>query len=743
MLGIWILSATSLFAQTDIAVSGYVYDDKTGESLIGVSVYTSYGKAGTLTNSYGFFSLSMGANDTLEFSYLGYDAARRIHAGLEVMKIRMKQSSGLLKEAEIKAKPVRISKHGMNALDMQQLNRLPAMGGERDLLKAVQLLPGVKKGADGTVGMMVRGGSMDQNLILLDDAPVYNPSHLLGFFSLFNTDAIREVNLQSGGYHASCGGRLSSVLDVRMSDGNSYSTSVTGSAGLLASGAMVQGPLPGNKGSYLLAGRVSYVNQVYALAGKDLPFYFYDLNGKMHWNFGKKDKLFLSFYTGDDILNSSREDSAGVVRIRSNMGNRISSVRWNHAYSDRKTFSNFTVFNSVYRYRINAHLGQQELNITANIQDLGYRLAFTRYINSKMNLAFGTDFIKHALSPNSSELTGEFSDALKNYKAPRIYLEEAAIYTSLETRLHVNILLTTGIRLSSAKAKEVTYYQPEPRLSLTWNLNQDHAITASYAWMTQYMFLLSSGSSLLPTDLWYGVDKTIKPQHSQTMALGYQYEGSATQNKIEFYYKPMQNLVEYREGTTELITTDLNEIVVQGKGEAYGMEYMHKWNAGKWNITGVYTLSWSTRTFKELNDGNTFPMRYDRRHDFNIIIDYRISERISLTTAWSYASGSRITPVIGQFMMPNGSYTRIDVLPVYASRNGLKLADAHKLDINLVIKNKPGSRYTYEWHMGAYNAYNQTQPYRLKLIQQPDGSFAYKQVGLFGFIPSVSYRFKF
>lgn len=734
---------TPLWAQTEKAVSGYVYDDKTGEALIGVSVYTSSGKAGTLTNAYGFFSLGMAEQDTLLFSYLGYDKISNMQQGNEVMKVKMKQTSGLLREAEVKAKPVHNNNHGSLTMDMQQLNRLPVMGGERDVLKAVQLMPGVKKGADGTVGMMVRGGSMDQNLILLDDAPVYNPSHLLGFFSLFNADAIREVKLQSGGFNAAYGGRLSSVLDVRMSDGNNNATSVTGSAGLLASGVMVQGPLSNDKGSYLLAGRISYVNQVYALVGKDLPFYFYDLNGKMHWKFGKRDKLFLSFYTGDDILNSAREDSAGVVRIQSNMGNRISSVRWNHAYNDRKTFSNFTVFNSVYRYRIHARLGHQELNISANIQDLGYRLAFTRYINPKMNLSFGTDAIQHAMSPNSSELTGEFSDELKNYKAPREYLSEAAVYASLETRLHTRLTLTTGIRLSSAKAKTASYYQPEPRLCMNWQVSESHALTASYAWMTQYMFLLSSGSSLLPTDLWYGVDNTVKPQHSQTMSLGYQFEGAAAQSKVELYYKPMQNLVEYREGTTEFITTDLNEIIVQGNGKAYGMEYLQKWKAGKWNITGAYTLSWSTRTFKELNAGKTFPMRYDRRHDFNIIIDYKITERIGLSAVWSYASGSRITPVIEQFMMPNGSYNRIDVLPVYGSRNSLKLADAHKLDLNLVLSSKHGKRYSYEWHIGAYNAYNQTQPYRLKLIRQPDGSYAYKQVGLFGFIPSVSYRFKF
>lgn len=725
-----------------VPVNGYVYDAETGESLIGVSIFTRSGKAFTTSNAYGYFCLMKQESDSLCFRYLGYVPVEMAAGVGEILKIKLRATEGMLKEVEVTAKST-VNHQQETRLDMQFLNQMPVPGGERDVLKAVQFLPGYKKGADGTVGLMVRGGAMDQNLILLDDAPVYNPSHLLGFFSLFNADAVREVKIQSGGFHPVYGGRLSSVLDIRMNDGNDKSLSVTGSAGLLASSMLVQGPLPGGQGSFLVAGRISYINRVYDWAGKDLPFYFYDLNAKINWKLSNRDRMYVSLYQGDDVMDATKKDTSDFVSIRSNLGNRIMSMRWNHAYRDQKTFSNFTFFNSTYRYQIDADMNENSMQISAGIEDVGMRFGLTRKISNNIQIDYGMEFIHHSISPASAVLSGEFNDNLKDHRAKKMLLEEGAGYVSLKTHVGKYLEGNAGLRLSAANADQTTYLYPEPRIHLQWNLNSKMAFTTSYARMTQYMFLLSSGSTVLPTDLWYSVTKDIKPQRAEIITLGLQFQSKVFSYRIEGYYKPMYHLVEYREGTTELVDTRLEKVVVQGQGRAYGMEFTEQVASGKWSVNAAYTLSWSNRTFQELNQGKMFPARYDRRHDFTVVANYRFTPRIAFNLIWSYATGSNFTPVTGQFLMPNGNLNQVDVLPIFGARNSLKLSDAHKLDLGMILKSNPNQKYTWELHLGAYNVYNQTQPYRLKLIEKADGSLAYKQVGLFGFIPSMSYRFKF
>lgn len=737
-----LLSFTSLYGQQTTA-SGYVMDAKSGESLIGVSVYTQVRKAGTITNAYGYFSMQADAADSILISYLGYQTVKMRASDMKDMRVKLQEATGELKEVEVKVAPVQKMQHGNMMIDMKQLNQLPALGGERDLLKAVQLMPGVKKGADGTVGLLVRGGATDQNLVLLDDAPVYNPAHLLGFFSLFNTDAVKEAGIQTGGFTANYGGRLSSVLDIRMNDGNTSQHRYSGSVGLLASRFSAQGPLARGKGSYLAAGRISYINKLYEAAGKQLPFYFYDVNLKLNYKLSKRDQLFLSMYGGDDVLNTTTTDSSGDIRIGSKLGNQIAALRWNHAFANQHMFGNLTLFTSRYRYQIEGILGENSLRINANILDLGMRYSLDHYVNNAWSLKYGGEWINHAFSPNSTELKGNFNDNLKAKHPGMSYLNEVAVYGMATWRMAEKWQLQTGLRMSGALVNQKQYINPEPRMQLSYQVNKEQAFTVSYARMAQYMFLLSSSSAMLPTDLWYGVSKKVKPQLAHIIALGYQISRNVHTIKAEVYYKPMQQLVEYKEGTTEIANSNADDIAVQGKGLAYGFELMHRFQSGKWNITTGYTLSWSYRKFDELNNGRIYLARYDRRHDFSLVVNYDFNARMSLSAVWTYATGSRFTPVIGRFMMPNGNFSSVDLLPIYTGRNAVKLADAHKLDVNLVIKNKPGKRYLSEWHIGAYNVYNQTQPFRVRLQKNSDGNYSYKQVGLFGFVPSIGYQFKF
>lgn len=741
LLFLFCLCTTFTWSQTFI--SGNVTDASTGEALVGVSVYQASKKMGTTTNAYGFFSLNIPENDTFYVSYLGYQTQVFVAQKQKDMLVKLTVKTDVLKEAEVKAQIQKNPPLGTQYIDLKMINSLPALGGERDLIKALQNMPGVKKGADGTVGMLVRGGSADQNLILMDEAPVYNAAHLLGFFSLFNTDAIKDATMQTGGFTANYGGRLSSVLSVTMNEGNKQKFQYSGSVGILASRLAAQGPLFKGKGSFLVAGRISYLNKMYQMIDKELPFYFYDVNAKLNYQLSKRDQIFVSMYSGDDVLEASDADSARNVKVSSRLGNHINTIRWNRRFANQKMFSNVTVFTSNYRYFIKGEMDDNVMQINANIADLGYRFQLDHHVNNKLSFKYGSEYIHHTFVPNNTKLKGNFNENIKANDATSKQLNESAIFATASYKMNARLSAVAGIRLSAAQVSGRSYINPEPRLLLNYDLTEKHALSLSYSKMVQYMFLLSGSSVMLPTDLWYGVTQKIKPQEAHIISAGYKWQTTNHTSRIETYYKPMHNLVEYKEGSVELGASNIDDVAVQGNGEAYGIEWMNTNKFGKLNLTTAYTLSWSTRKFNDLNDGKQFYARFDRRHDFNIILQYDFSKRVQFSALWSYATGSRFTPLVGQFMMPNGNFTNIDLLPIYTSRNAVKLSDSHKLDVNLVIKNKPGKKYQAEWHIGAYNVYNQTQPYRIKTQKNSDGSYSYKQMGLFGFIPSIGYQFKF
>lgn len=738
-----ILLATLLQTRAQQALEGFIYDEATGEALIGVSVFTADKKNGTATNAYGYFNLMVKQFDTLFFQYIGYQPHYILVTEFADIKVHLKAHAQTLKQAEVKAARFQPTQVSTYIMDMKQLNQIPAMGGERDLVKALQLMPGIKKGADGTATMLVRGGAQDQNLVLLDDAPVYNPTHLLGFFSLFNTDAVREASMQTGGFTANYGGRLSAVLDVHTLEGNNQKMEYNASVGLLASRLAVQGPLADGKGSFLVAGRISYIDKVFKAVGRNLPFYFYDFNTKLNYAITNRDRLYLSIYQGKDVLNDSREDAGSAISFGSKMGNQIASLRWNRAFVNKQMFSNLVLFSSRYSYDINASINQSTMSVNSQIADLGMRYTIHHRLSNNLNLKYGSEYIHHTFVPTTTKLTGDFNDNVKPQTRQVNLMSEAALFVTGDYQITKHWSTTMGLRATAAEAKQTRYTNIEPRLQLNYQFNKTNQLAFSYANMVQYMFLLSASSTFLPTDLWYGISAQIKPQKADIFSLSYHHTQNNYLTRIEAYYKPMFNLVEYREGTTDFVNANIEEHVVQGRGEAYGVEWFNRYHIEKLTVMFGYTLSWSNRTFNELNNGKTFFARFDRRHDLNLMLTYDFTKRIGLTGVWSYATGSRFTPVSGYFMMPAGNYNSIELLPIYTGRNAVQLSAAHKLDVNLIIKSSENKKLKWECHVGAYNVYNQTQPFRIKIEDNPDGTKSYKQVGLFGFIPSVSYQVKF
>lgn len=740
VLALALLCYTNGWAQ--LHVSGKITDAKTGESLIGVTVYNIGKTAGTTTNTYGVFTFTLPEADTLVVSYMGYQKKYIWIAASQQLSISLNEVSAQLKEVEVK-EAIQKQPHGTQTVNLNWLKNLPAVGGERDLIKALQIMPGIKKGAEGTVGMFVRGGGADQNLILLDDAPVYNAAHLLGFFSLFNTDAIKEAHIQTGGFTANYGGRLSSVLNVTTQDGNRQQNTYQLSTGLLATRAMAQGPLLGKRGSFLVAGRISYIDKVYRLVDLNLPVYFYDVNAKLSYSLSTRDQLFFSAYQGDDVLREEQRSTQNDFKLSSNLGNKIYSFRWNHQFDNKRMFANLSLFSSKYRYTIKGDLSGSLLQIDATISDKGIKYQIEHQLHTKWYATYGAELIQHTFLPNRTRLVGAFNENLKTQQSPINHLIENAVFFSTKAKLKRSFDAQFGMRVSAANGKDFTYILPEPRALLTYHMNSSSSFSVSYAKMVQYMFLLSGSSVMLPTDLWYGVTKQIKPLQAHHWGAGYQFQKNNHLLKSEVYYKHMTNLVEYREGTVELAGSTVQDIAVQGNGRAYGLEVSYQVNYKKWNLLAAYTLAKSSRHFEALNNGESYLDRYDRRHEFNMGVTYKISQHFSVTGLWCYATGSRYTPVIGQFMMPNGNFSRIDLLPIYGPRNSIRLADAHRLDVNLTYKSKRTKGYEFEAYVGAYNVYNRAQPYRIKMRDNGDGTRTPVQMGLFGFLPAIGCQFKF
>ncbi|MGB0430422.1 MAG: TonB-dependent receptor [Bacteroidia bacterium] len=757
-----LLLVSPIYAQ-NIQVSGTISDAKSGEPLIGVSVYDSLHALGTLTNPFGYYSLSVPAEKTnLRISYIGYKSTNiTISSNKDLRQdIHLKSYSKKLNEVIISGDRIdvedEVESTQMSVVKIlpEEISKIPSLGGEVDLIKVAQLMPGIAKGGEGQSGMLVRGGTTDQNLVILDDATVYNLGHLFGFFSVFNNEAIRDVTIYSGGFPAQFGGRLSSVMDVRMNEGSIEEFSATGGVGILSSRLTLNIPVVKHKGGITISGRRTYIDQLFKLAGTQLPYYFYDFNVKGNYIIGPKDRIYLSGYYGNDVLSFTEGDSTASVGVNEsddeglnfgfNLGNFTSTLRWNHIYENSKLFHNITAFQTRFKYDIGGSFLSNNILIKSQIQDYGLKADWDWKAGSKHLVKFGASVLNHGFRPNIVSTSGDISDFLQNQQGDLILTQEYGLYITDDIEISDDLSLNLGTRISGSTTDSRLFAGLEPRLALKYTITKNHSIKANYSRMKQYMHRVSSSSVALPTDLWYPVTSNVLPQNSNQFALG--YFGGLDKLKINYsvegYYKSMNNLVEYKEGAQLLLNDNFEDELVSGVGEAYGFEFMLRRKQGK--VTGwlAYTLSWSKRNFENLNQGNTYYAKYDRRHNLSAVFMYNMSTRLSFSAVWEYATGARFTAQNGQYFMPNSSFTGIETIPVYTARNAVVMSPSHRLDINLIFKANKGAKFSGEWHVGVYNFYNRATPYRVN-VEFTQYGYRYVQPGLFGFIPSIAYNFKF
>ena len=792
------------FAQPNTAtVSGYVREAVSQEALIGVNVYLPGTTTGTTTNTYGFYSLTLPTQDSLRlaFSFVGYDPVLRSIGLRKNNSLTILLTPGrALSEVEIKADRTteRVSESAqMSRIDVpiSQIKKIPAFLGEKDVLRVLQLMPGVQKGSEGQTGIYVRGGGPDQNLIILDEATVYNASHLFGFFSVFNGDALKSVELTKGGFPARYGGRLSSVIELNMKDGNREKLHGEGGIGLIASRLTLEGPFTKNKkGSFLLSGRRTYLDVVAApliRAQSDgqtnAGYYFYDFNAKANYDFGPKNKVYLSGYFGRDRF-YARDNTAGSD-IGIGWGNATGTLRWNHLFN-QKLFSNLSLIYSDYKFNISSDetgstVGGTDalstsLRYSSGIRDFSAKLDFDYYPSPRHSVRFGAQAIAHRFTPSALVVQNALIDRYTS-DVEAIDAIESGVYVEDTWRPNEKWRINGGLRLSLFSQKSISYLRPEPRLSMAYQIKPGLSAKASYATMNQYVHLLSNTGIGLPTDLWVPTTDRVKPQQSRQVAVGLAKDfsddfplGSGFALTVEGYYKTMQNIINYKEGASFLLVNDptsaervrWEDNVTAGRGWSYGAEVLLQRKTGRLSGWVGYTLSWTQWQFAELNGGRPFYPRYDRRHDISVVGIYELSKRITLSGVWVYGTGNALTVPIANFRAyrqnpgtqftsgPNGIPSLIAPLFDNGTRvsdygqekNSFRAEAYHRFDVSIQF-HKQKKHHERTWEFSLYNAYNRRNPffYRLETVQtvgQPNRTALFRY-SVFPVVPSFSYNFKF
>ena len=773
-----LLLSLGTMAQEKYTISGSLRDADNGEDLIGATVLVvGQPGVGTTSNVYGFYSLTLPKGEyTLAYSYIGFETINRKINLDQNLKIDLELSGALTTlemvevSAEKKDENITSTEMSVQRIDLKEIESVPVLFGERDILKTIQLYPGVKTAGEGNAGFYVRGGAADQNLILLDEAPVYNASHLLGFFSVFNSDALKDVKLYKGGMPAEYGGRLSSVMDIKMKEGNSKKMAVSGGIGLISSKLTVEAPIVKDKGSFIVSGRRTYADLFLKLSRRsnlrDSRLYFYDVNAKANYRLGKNDRIFASGYFGRDVLGFS--DNFGF-----DWGNTTGTLRWNHIYND-KLFSNTSFIYSNYNYEIEFKSGNT-IAISSSIRDLNLKQDFDYFINNENTLKFGGNVIRHRFDPG--KIQGEGSD----FKIEKRHSYESSAYVSNTQTLTSKLSATYGLRFSNFtqlgpgkindydddgnlskvinyKSGEVvaSYNNLAPRASLTYLLDESSSLKGSYARTVQYLHLISNSTSTNPTDIWLPSSNNIKPGLADQVALGYfrNLNDNAYEFSVETYYKAMQNSIDYRDGAEVTLNPSVEGELLFGKGRAYGLELLLKKKEG--NFTGwvSYTLSRSERKFDDINDGSWFAAKQDRTHDISAVGMYSFSDRLKVSASWVYYTGNAVT-------FPSGKYVIEDeVYSLYSERNGERMPDYHRLDLGVTLTNRPFKtkvdpvtgeqvqiprRFESSWNFSVYNAYSRSNAYSITFRTNEDDPTRNEAVRttLFRIIPAISYNFKF
>lgn len=802
LLLLFLLSLFSIVPGQNFTLSGYIQDAETGEKLIGANIYNKASLKGTISNNYGFFSLTLAPGEyDFVFSYVGYRAQeKRITLNKNIQLGVDLQPSLELEEVEIRGalveQSVESSQMSTINLSVKSIKEIPALFGEVDVIKAIQLLPGVQSGTEGASGLYVRGGGPDQNLILLDGTPVYNASHLFGFFSVFNVDAINNVKLIKGGFPARYGGRLSSVLDISLKEGNSKKFQGTGSIGLISSKLTLEGPIIKDKTSFIVSARRTYLDFLVqpllrASSGDDelttQGYFFYDLNAKINHKISDKDHLYLSIYTGEDRFYRTQEpytylyDGDLFTEQSSNSlgwGNVTSALRWNHQFNP-KLFSNATLTYSNYDFSVKSSMESyvesggvttnelNSLNFMSGISDFAGKMDFDYIPQSNHFIRFGANYINHTFKPGASvfKMINQDIGSIDTTMGEKfINAHEFALYAEDDYEISPRIKTNVGLHYSGFLVNQKFYHSLQPRLSVRYLLNESWSVKASYAKMEQYIHLLTNNNIGLPTDLWVPATENIRPQKSHQLALGFAKTFTESYRlSIEGYYKTMNNLIEYKDGASFMgMNTDWEDQVEMGRGWSYGGELFFEKRLGK--LTGFvgYTLSWTNRQFENINEGKVFPYKYDRRHDVSVVMSGPLNEKWDFSVSWVYGTGTAHTlateryfgqfsgnwyagvfgsgPMIASFD-PNmlGFFNELEHLD---SRNSIRAADYHRLDVsvNKTTKTKWGEN---TWTIGVYNAYNRKNPFYYYIGRDSRGNRALQRVSLFPFIPSVTWSFKF
>jgi hypothetical protein len=801
---VWLTACTivSVASGTDnrFTISGFVKDKSTGEALIGCNVYVKELMKGAQTNAYGFFSLTIDEGAyTVVASFIGYrdfTVQTDLHKNQQ-LNIEMEPKSVEATEVVIDAKRtdnnVKSTEMGKVNIDVEKIKTLPAFLGEVDILKTIQTLPGVQSAGEGNAGFYVRGGGPDQNLVLLDEAVVYNASHLFGFFSVFNSDAVKNMELTKGGMPAQYGGRLASVLDISMKEGNNREFHGSGGIGYVASRFTLEGPIKKEKASFIISVRRTFIDlflqKPFIKEGSRIEgnsYYFYDLNTKLNYTLSQKDRIFLSGYFGRDVFNFKSRETGFTVRIP--WGNATTSLRWNHLFND-KLFLNSSFIFSDYKFNFEADQPQFNFKIFSGIRDYNLKADFNYFPVILHNIKFGANYVYHRFTPTNAEARSE--DVVFDFgEVVRYYAHDAAIYINDEFDINDRIRVNAGVRgtvfahvgpftryiidpVISSQFKDSVVYKKgeivkmymrmEPRISARYEINSRSSVKAAFTQNYQYIHLASLSSVSLPTDVWVPSTDVVKPQYSVQYATGYfrNFKDHTYETSVELYYKDMRNLIEYKEGAQpdDDIKNNTDNNFTFGKGWSYGAEFFVKKATGKVNGWIGYTLAYTKRKFADINGGESFSAKYDRRHDVSVVLSYDRNSRWTFGLVWIYATGDALTMqterytvnaappvdyINGQLITGNNIY----ILGGYGKRNDFRQKAYHRLDLSATLHGKKHRKWQNDWNFSVYNAYSRQNPYFIYFAQEgntQEGNLRIqaKQVSLFPVIPAITYNFKF
>lgn len=756
-------------------LSGYVKDSANGEVLTGTLIAIPDQNVGAYTNEYGFYSINLpkGSYEVI-FNYDGYFTKSKnvalnadVSLTIELSELDYQMEELVIQDEQLKAN-IEDIKMSTVSLDIQTMKKIPAFMGEVDIIKTIQLLPGIQSAGEGNSGFFVRGGTVDQNLILLDEATVFNASHLLGFFSVFNSDAVKDLQIYKGGVPARFGGRLSSVLDVHMKEGNSKKFKLTGGVGTIASRLTAEAPINKGKGSFVVSGRRTYADLFLKFSSDEElrknKLYFYDFNAKANYELNKNNRIYLSGYLGRDVFKFGDQFSM-------DWGNITATLRWNHLFND-KLFANTTLIYSDFEYKLGISVDQnRKFEYDSRIKDYSGKIDFSFFANPKNTIRFGFQSIHYTFFPGVLKPGEEsiFNESTIDKK----YALESGIYLSNEQKIGSKLGLKYGLRLSNfnimgkgtvyeyeagqAISKETTtgtkeysswetiksYWNLEPRLAVRYTLNEESSIKFSYNRMAQYLHLATNSSAALPFDLWVPSSQYIKPQISNQAAIGYfrNFKNDAIETSVEVYYKIMDNIPDFKDYADLLLNKQIETEFLFGQGTSYGLELFVRKNTGKLNGWISYTLSKSERKINGISNGNAYAAPSDRRHNLSIVAMYDLNKRWSFGATWVMNTGKPAT-------FPSGSYMIEDnVISSYTERNAYRYPLYHRLDLSVTLnsKEKENKKINSSWNFSLYNAYGRKNPYTIGFRENEDNpgqTEAYK-IYLFSFLPAITWNFKF